>query len=708
MNSGLGQTIGGRYKIITQLGQGGFGRTFVARDEHLPGRHRCVVKQLKPQATDPLTLKAARRLFETEAQVLYQLGNHDQIPRLFAYFEENKEFYLVQELIDGDNLSKEFAPGQKLSEHGVISLLREILEILEFVHQQNVIHRDVNPRNLIRCKQDDKLVLIDFGAVKQVSTQIINGGKTSFTIAIGTPGYRPSEQANGNPRLSSDIYAVGMLGIQALTGIPPDQLPTNPDTGEISWQDQSSVSPELAKVLDTMVRYDFRERYQSATSALQALKELTEPAPAKGTVALPVLSAPPSLEPVVAKLKRFVSTPRRVLILVSVLSLGIAATISAANLIKSANATDLYNRGDTLLKLKRYEAALDAYDRAIELKPEYAEAWNGQGNTFLGLKRYEDALDAYDKAIQIQPNYLEAWTNRGKALDSLRRYEEAIQAFEAALKIQPDYLEALNSQGDVQIKMQQYSAAIASFDKVVELKPDYASAWERRGWTLHNMRQYDKAVESYDKAVKSKPDFARAWYNRGNSFASWERYPEAVESYDKAVQFQPNFYQAWYSRGSALNKLQQYERAIESFDEALEFHPDDAEAWYGRGWALHQLKRYEDAVTSYNKAIKFKRDMTQAWYNLGNAFYNLERYPDAIASYNRTVEIKSDHYEAWYSRGNALVNLKRYQEAIDSYDRAIRYEQDFREAIDARNKVQSQLEATREKREEEKTTGTPP
>jgi serine/threonine protein kinase len=276
MNLGLGQTIGGRYEILTQLGQGGFGKTFIAQDRHLPGNHQCVVKQLKPQATDPSSLETARRLFDTEAKVLYQLGSHEQIPQLFAYFEENQEFYLVQELIAGDDLSKELTPGKQLSEDQVISLLSNILEILEFVHQHNVIHRDINPRNLIRRQQDGKLVLIDFGAVKQVSTQVIKGGKTSYTIAIGTPGYRPSEQANGYPRLSSDIYAVGMVGIQALTGILPEQLPTNPDTCEISWQDQVSVSPELAKILDKMVRYDFRERYSSATSALQALTDLTE------------------------------------------------------------------------------------------------------------------------------------------------------------------------------------------------------------------------------------------------------------------------------------------------------------------------------------------------------------------------------------------------------------------------------------------------
>ena len=281
----LGITLGNRYSIIRHLGGGGFAQTYLAEDKQLPGNHLCVVKQLKPHATDPETLKVARRLFDTEAQVLYKLGNHDRIPRLFAYFEENQEFYLVQEFIEGHDLSQEIIPPQTppyqggagagspyqggagagspyqggtagvLQEDAVICILQELLEILDFVHQQNVIHRDVNPRNILRRDRDGKLVLIDFGAVKEITTQITNPQpKNSLSVSIGTPGYMPSEQAHGNPKLSSDIYAAGAIAIQFLTGINPHQMPKNPDTEEIIWQDKTSVSPEFAKILDKMVK----------------------------------------------------------------------------------------------------------------------------------------------------------------------------------------------------------------------------------------------------------------------------------------------------------------------------------------------------------------------------------------------------------------------------------------------------------------------
>jgi tetratricopeptide (TPR) repeat protein len=686
---GIGQKLGGRYQIVSLLGAGGFGMTFVAEDQHLPGDNQCVVKQLKPQATDPITLQTARRLFDTEAKMLHQLGKHGQIPQLFAYFEENKEFYLVQELIEGGDLSQEFTPSTRLEEAEAIALLQDVLEILEFVHQQNVIHRDINPRNLIRRKKDGKLVLIDFGAVKQISTQVINGGNSSLTIAIGTPGYRPSEQANGNPRLSSDIYAVGILGIQALTGCLPTQLPTDPDTGEISWRNQASISPELANVLDKMVRYDFRQRYQSATEALQALKDLSTTTSA--TVALPVAS-PPKL--VVAKPK---SRPilYKAALAISVIGIGIAASVATVNWIRSANATDLYNRGETFLALKHYEDALNAYNRAVEIRPDYAEAWKGQGDTFLGLQRYEEALNAYDRAIQLRPDDLEAWTSRGQVLDNLQRYEGAIASFDAALEIQPDYLDAWTSRGNVQIKLQQYSEAIASFDKALSIEPNASLAWNRRGWALHNLQRYEEAVSSYDKAVEFKPDSAPSWYQRGNALINLQRNQDAVDSYQKAVQFQPNFYKAWYSLGSALSNLQRYDQAIAAYDQTLKFKPNDYEAWYGRGWAHHQLKRYREAIASYDKALQFQPKNAQAWYNRGNALYNQQRYNDAIASYRQAVALQPSHHEAWYSRGNALFNLERYKDAVTAYDQALRYKQDYREAIDARNRAQSQLEAAR-------------
>ncbi len=270
----IGQLLAGHYRVLQVLGAGGFGQTYITEDLHLPGHPKCVLKHLKPASTDRSVLDIARKLFEKEAIVLQQLGNHDRIPRLLAYFEEQQEFYLVQEYIPGHPLSTELTQGNKWSDAQVIQLLQEILEILVFIHGQKVIHRDIKPDNIMRRNRDRRLILIDFGAIKQVRDRQMLHGQNTVTVAIGTPGYMPIEQASGNPRPSSDLYSLGTIGIQALTGINPYDLPTDDGTGELKWEHLTLANPQLITILQRMTRYHFKDRYQTAEEALQAVRGL--------------------------------------------------------------------------------------------------------------------------------------------------------------------------------------------------------------------------------------------------------------------------------------------------------------------------------------------------------------------------------------------------------------------------------------------------
>jgi serine/threonine-protein kinase len=277
----IGKLLDHRYQVIRILATGGFGQTYIAQDTRRPGNPICVVKHLKPANSDSKIFTTAKRLFHSEAETLEKLSNHDQIPRLLAYFDENQEFFLVQEFIDGHTLQEELIPGQPWSEAQVIQMLLEILQILEFVHEEGVIHRDIKPDNIIRRAADYKLVLVDFGAVKQLRSPLVTvSGQKTATVAIGTPGYMPTEQGQGKPRPNSDLYALGIIAIQALTGVPANQLQDDPDTGEINWQHLIPVNSNLVAILTKMVRYHFKERYQTATEALQACQELVNIIPA--------------------------------------------------------------------------------------------------------------------------------------------------------------------------------------------------------------------------------------------------------------------------------------------------------------------------------------------------------------------------------------------------------------------------------------------
>jgi len=265
-----------RYRIAYAIGQGGFGATFLARNESLPGKPSCVIKQLRPTASAPHVLEMARELFAREAKTLGKIGNHPHLPQLLDYFEANNEFYLVQEYVSGATLQQEVKQGGPFSEAGVKQFLSEIAPILQYIHSQRVIHRDIKPGNIIRRSHDRRLVLIDFGAVKdQVSQSSMNGtgsDQTALTnFAIGTPGFAPPEQLALRPVYASDIYALGVTCIYLLTAKSPKDLDYNPSTGEMMWQNHVDLSDHFSEVLSKMLEVSVRHRYQSAGELLRAL-----------------------------------------------------------------------------------------------------------------------------------------------------------------------------------------------------------------------------------------------------------------------------------------------------------------------------------------------------------------------------------------------------------------------------------------------------
>ena len=273
----IGQLLDKRYRILQVLGAGAFGKTYLAADLRRPGYPQCVVKQLRLLRPNPTAIKNAHRLFQREAEMLQKLGSHSQIPRLLAYFEEGKQFYLVKEFTPGHPLSKEMPAGEPLPEHRVIGILIEILEVLRFVHGQHAIHRDIKPANLIRRNSDGRLVLIDFGSVKEIIQQE-SGEAEARTIAAGTPAYMPVEQFYGTPRLNSDLFAVGMIAIQALGGLSSEQLQKlrgdrDGGMGQMEWRPLANPTPGLAAIIDKMVHHSHTQRYQSADDVLVDLYE---------------------------------------------------------------------------------------------------------------------------------------------------------------------------------------------------------------------------------------------------------------------------------------------------------------------------------------------------------------------------------------------------------------------------------------------------
>jgi serine/threonine protein kinase len=287
-----------RYRATEFLGQGGFGRTFKAMDEYRL-QTRCVIKQFLPLHHGSKALKKSKELFEQEAIQLCALGKHPQIPDLLAFFEQEGKLYLIQDLIEGEDLLKELRSKGFYNEAKTRDFLVQLLPVLQFIHEKNVIHRDIKPENIIRRKnkldpaiygQMSDLVLIDFGVSKQVSATVM----TRLGTGIGTPGYAAPEQSRGMVHFSSDLYSLAITAIRLLTGVFPEERNGSVideifDLYNLSWiwkewlgKNGLSISKDLAQVLDKMIADRVNDRFQSAREVLEALQTpLTPPSKAK-------------------------------------------------------------------------------------------------------------------------------------------------------------------------------------------------------------------------------------------------------------------------------------------------------------------------------------------------------------------------------------------------------------------------------------------
>ncbi|MEG5048537.1 serine/threonine-protein kinase [Microcoleus sp. B4-C1] len=293
LNCGSKLLLRERYRAIKPLGRGGFGRTFLAIDQDKPSKPRCAIKQFFPLSQGTSSSEKAAELFNREAVRLDELGKHPQIPELLAHFQQERYQYLVQEFIEGQNLQEELARTGPFSESKILSLLKDLLPVLQFVHDRSVIHRDIKPPNIIRRRLSQtsiiytyptltgELVLVDFGAAK-----LVEGLRETGTV-IGSPEFVAPEQIRGQAVYASDLYSLGVTCIYLLTQISPfDLFDINQDAWV--WRDflKVPIDPKLSRILDKMIESSLSRRYKSVA---EVLKDLQPPQSAgAGTGASPL------------------------------------------------------------------------------------------------------------------------------------------------------------------------------------------------------------------------------------------------------------------------------------------------------------------------------------------------------------------------------------------------------------------------------------
>ncbi|GAX42641.1 serine/threonine protein kinase containing TPR domain [Tolypothrix sp. NIES-4075] len=693
----------GRYKIIKELARGGFGITYLAEDT-MSSNCPCVVKQLYPQNSD--IIETAKLLFKREVAILKYLQQKQQIPKYFNYFEDEQNgqtnYYLVQEYIHGQPLQNLI--GQQWTQPRIINFLREILSILKYLHQINVIHRDIKPPNVMRREEDKKFVLIDFGAVKQLDINYSSPHEQHTQTMIGTSGYAPPEQMAGRPGFYSDIYGLGITAIQLLTKIPPKSLKRD-EKDNIIWANGLDIDESLAAILTKMVYRNPEQRYQSVEDVLNDLsgftaineedfiRSLYEAYNANTINPFNIPELATVSQSNVPNNKNLNTQPptsnnKTALITLSESKLGkitivVTAIGAIALLIEFIHPfiRPLYYsyQGNRLLDIRQPEKALEEFQNLIAINPNSAAAWKGRGDAFLSIGRDLQALESYNKSLFFEPNDPKTLNNKGKALYKLRRYKEALEVHENVLEINPNNAEAWSGKGLAYIGLREYKEANDSLEKLKQINPDEPSIWQQIGLVTELLQgpqaaktYYEEAVSSYDDLLRRKPNDVLALTERGSVLLKLNRLPEALASYEKALKIDNNFYEALLGKGNALGGLGKPQEALLAFNRASEIRPQDYQVWFTRGSLLAQyIKDYDEALKSFEKAIERRYDSYDAWVNKGTVLLELNRYDEALVAFDKAKDLQPKDPYVWANRGYTLEKLGRTQEARNSNNKAI-------------------------------------
>ncbi|BAY82729.1 TPR repeat-containing serine/threonine protein kinase [Calothrix parasitica NIES-267] len=639
-----------RYRIIELLSGHLGSRSYLSEDTSQSAKNRYVIKQFLPPSKDPTLLKVSHSVLETEVKPLNNLSQqNNRVENLITFFEKNTNFYLVRKYIIGKSLKEEIVSGKNLTSEQVQNILKEILEILVFIHQQGVIHRNLKPANIIRRESDNKLVLIDFGAPQEAVSNIIAASE-----------YMPIEQVHRNPQFNSDIYTLGIIAIEALTGLRAKEITNNKnkkntDAERIIWHPRSyKVNPKLAKIINKMVDLNYRNRYQSAKEVLQDLAKINQPQANK----------------IYQQVKHQIS--ERPKLVAGLGSLILAATTSWYFFAsKDMNhAKQLYEQGLTNYKNSEYKQAIKLFSQAIRINPEYSSAYNLRGDAYYNLGNYEKSQQDSSAAIRNNPKDANAYYDRGFSLYFAGEFNGAIIDYNQAIKLNPDFANAYYGRGLARYEIKENEKAIQDLNQAIAINPKFTSAYFQRGIIRREMGEKLEGIKDFDEAIKINKKYTEAYYERGKTRYSLNEKPAAKKDFSKVIELDSTYIDAYIARADIHTDLGYPKQAYEDYEKAIEMNPEDPKAYIHRGKYRFQMKDIEGAIENYDKAIELDSTQATAYNNRGNAYLELGKWNKALTDYSQAIEFNSEYAIAYYNRGLLRTDLGRVPGAIEDFQAA--------------------------------------
>ncbi len=719
-----GDILNCRFHIIRELGNGGFATTYLAIDKQDRFETKCAVKQLQPKFNTSSVWASAKERLATEAMVLQWLGKHDRIPEFIGHFEEQKQFYLALEFIEGEELEQE-VHRQILNEAQAIEFLLDVLNTLKSVHKQGIIHRDIKPSNLIRRKQDGKMILIDFGAVKEIGTMAFDTSKQQVkTQIIGTPGYMPPEQNSGNPVYSSDIYALGRTVIFAMTNKSPSEWDESEPEGIKAWNKKIAISEAFLKIINRMTATNTAERYSSAGQVLQDL----EPLNAIGeTIAeryqiVKYLGGNKEICSYVAINSTEKNKSRYYLEIIHPRHLdGTSLSQITNEIVLGLNKISTINNGKQCAKAIEYFAD----NSRIYIVQEYIEGKSLAQiieDRFI-LSETEVIGILINTAIALAPIHKQGLihgnlrpssivkrlgdrTSDGSRPGKPRKDEELSSAIalvdfgliRSAINLLPDskvgYIPPEQVAGRATHLSDIYALGMTAIHILTGTPPHKLEKNARTGEILWHRKArispsfakiIDKTIcldrhQRYQSVAKLIKDLKKI--KNQSRFGGVYKYlliaPLLVFGIALGLtQWAQRVAILEFYKGDIKLEAKQYQQAVEYYSNGLQKLPNTKgqvrnfeQAWLKKAKAERQLNRYEDALDTCTTALNYYQS-PQLWNCKALTLYSLERYDESVAAYERAIEIAPDNIWLWNNRGETYTRLNQFDRAIFDFEKAI-------------------------------------
>ncbi|MEL6927101.1 MAG: tetratricopeptide repeat protein [Cyanobacteria bacterium J06600_6] len=691
------QTVGGRYLIRNYLGGGEGIETYVADNLRRQYQSPCLIKRIELAPNSDFDHIQLKSNFAEEMSVLERLGYHEQIPQLWDHFEEDNCFYLVQEYVQGISLAEKIAES-RLSTAQIMQILDSTLSVLEFIHQNRIIHRNLKPSNLLIRELDRQIIVTDFGILNEIAN---SSSRSPDNQSWSKQNYWSPEQIAGRPTIGSDLYSLGMMAIEAATGQKPATLDRD-SLGKLLWTTDLNLNRRSVKIIDKLVQLDLSQRYQSAEKALSEIRKTDNYGDSKRSfvnIRFPRLKKPATnrspLPLIVGVLGIFCllgsieyAFPTIRPIYYEKQGQRLLPEQPKSALDRFARAIDLkadswrawFGRGESLTILKRYSQALEAYRSATALKPDLADNWQKQGDVLFLLERFTEAIAAYNQALELESENPELYNHKGRALFQLQQYEAALVMQEAALakdRLNPQFL---SDRAENLLRLGRYESALGVFNRVQAIEPNNLKLWQNKLLVLEALNRPQETVRlseeinnKYIALIQQQPQNTAIWIAQGDFLATAKMLTKAIESYESAIQLEPNNYQAWLRKSQILVQQGKLESALTTLSQTLQLRPTSYLALQLRGRVYQQQQNYLQAIADYDRAIEISPNYPNLWRDRGIALNKQGNFTQAIDSLTQASELSPYDLTTWQELVKALQALGRDEQILTVLDRALKY-----------------------------------